>query len=398
MTTNDYQLLIGGQDSLALGVYQAALHKKPILLEFYQHNRKTKQASLAPDTISFFRTQQRTEEKISLLCNRLGINKEELQYCNKQLPKFKRYLYQVALLPNLLTEILTPIQWAIVFKHAKDSEWQRIVPDSRLFQADPFIVYRNDKYYVFYEELKFEDYHGYLRAAELDIESGKLINDQVILKQDYHLSYPQVFEENGTYYMIPESADNSSIDLYECTDFPYQWQKKKTLLSNIEAVDTTPLKTEDGWYLFTSERITGADFNDELSIYKSTDLLTQAFEKLYQQPVISDVKNARMAGRFFRENGELYRVSQDCGKRYGHQVNVHKVLQIEGGYQEQYIKTISPGRGALGFHTYNRANGLEIGDMELVRFDYYSLKRFVGGNLKRALEIIRDTFIRNKDE
>ena len=302
--------------------------------------------------------------------------------------------------------MLIPVQWVIVYKHQQDKQWRKIIPDSRVFQADPFIVFKNEKYYVFYEELKFVDYHGYLRAAELDIENGKLINDKIILKLDYHLSYPNVFEENNTFYMIPESGDSHSVDLFECTDFPYVWQKKQTLIENIQAVDSTLLKTADGsplkdtdgsWYLFTTEILEGASSDDELSIYKSDDLFTQPFTKLYDQPVINDVKNARMAGHFIQRDGEIIRVSQNCGKRYGHQANLNKVVQIEGGYKEELIETIKPSQGALGFHTYNQAHEIIVGDMEIARFDWYSLNRFVGGNLRRLFEIVLSKNNSSKD-
>ena len=283
----------------------------------------------------------------------------------------------------MLFEAFIPIQWVIVYKGKDEKKWHKIIPDSKVFQADPFVVFKDDKYYVFYEELKFEDYHGYLMVAELDIANNQLINEKIILKLENHLSFPNVFEENGTYYMIPECADSHRVDLYECTDFPYQWKHTRTLLDNIQAVDTTPLKTHDGWYLFTSEIVDGADCNDELSIYKSANLLNEPFTKLYDEPVISDVTNARMAGHFIQHKGELFRVSQNCGKRYGHQANINKVSQIEGGYKEELVNTLKPDRSALGFHTYNQDHEIIIGDMEIARFDFYSLKRFVWGNIRK---------------
>jgi hypothetical protein len=101
--------------------------------------------------------------------------------------------------------------------------------------------------------------------------------------------------------------------------------------------------------------------------------------------VISDVRNARMAGQFIRRKEGLFRVSQDGGKRYGYRANLNKVLQIEGGYQEQKMMRIPIEKRALGFHTYNEAQGVAVGDQLIARFDYYSVRRFIGGNLKRVL-------------
>ena len=388
MSSTQYSLSIAGKNNIHQGVHNAVIFDDALELVFYNDTKEIKRVSLAPDRASFSRTLKRAQAKIKLICNRLGIDERQLQYDQSPSAKIEKLYYKFLLFLKLIVRMLIPVQWIIVYKKNNEKKWHKIIPDSKVFQADPFIIFKDEKYYVFYEELKFEDYHGYLKAAELDIQQGKLINDKVILKLDYHLSYPLVFEKHDGFYMIPESGESNSIDLYECTSFPYEWRKKQTLLDNIHAVDTTPLKTDNAWYLFTSERVDGADYDDELSIYRSTDLINKPFEKLYEYPVINDVKNARMAGKFIQREGDVFRVSQNCGKRYGYQTNISKVLQIEGIYQEELVETIKPTQGGLGFHTYNKEHEIIIGDMEIPRFDPYSIKRFIGGNIKRAFEII----------
>ena len=385
-SSNRYSLTISGLSNLQQGVHRAATLKDNIELIFYKDGEEIKRTNLAADRTSLYRSLEATEQKIMLFCQRLGIDKEQLEYDRSGLGKLQNIGYKLLFLKKMLFEAFIPVQWCIVYKKTNETKWRKIIPDSKIFQADPFVVYKNDKYYVFYEELKFEDYHGYLRAAELDIENGQLINDKVILQLDYHLSFPNVFEEDGRFYMIPESADSHTVDLFECTDFPYTWEKKQTLIDNVQAVDTTPLKKDGAWYLFTTEIIEGSGCNDELSIYKSADLLNQPFTKLYNEPVLSDVKNARMAGHFIQRDGDIIRVSQNCGQRYGHSANFNKVIQIENGYKEELVDTIKPEQGAVGFHTYNQANDIIIGDMEIARFDWHSLKRFVGGNVKQVLK------------
>ncbi len=391
---SEYSLTIAGEDSLNKGIHHATVMLESVNLTFSKNGEIIKQANLAADRISLSRTLEMTLEKIELICKRLGIQETDLQYDRTPLSKPAKLGYKLLFLKKILFEAFIPIQWVIVYKKIDEKKWHKIIPDSKVFQADPFVVFKDNKYYVFYEELKFEDYRGYLKAAELDIENNCLINDKIILDLDYHLSFPNVFLENGRYYMIPESAESNTVDLFECTSFPYQWKKKQTLIDNIQAVDTTPLKTESGWYLFTSEIVKGADCNDELSIYKSADLFNSPFQKLYDEPVICDVKKARMGGHFIQKHDdsqketEIIRVSQDCGKRYGHQVKLNKITQIEKGYIEEPLDTIAPTQGAVGFHTYNQDHDIIIGDMEIARFDLYSLKRFVGGNLRRIFEIV----------
>lgn len=387
-TPLQYSLQIAEQNNIHKGVHKAVIFADVLELVFFENDKEIKRVSLSPDRASFSRTLDRTEKKIILMCKRLGINKDQLLYDNSPISKSEKLAYKLMIFIKLVYMMLIPMQWIIVYKKTNEDKWHKLIPHPSVFQADPFILFKNNKYYVFYEELKFEDYHGYLRVAELHIEQGKLVNDKIILKLDYHLSYPHVFEEQGNFYMIPESADNKSIDLYECTSFPYEWQKKQSLINGIHAVDTTPLKTQNGWYLFTSEREDGADYDDELSIYKSEDLFSEPFTKLYEQPVISDVENARMSGRFIQRDGEIFRVSQNGGKRYGYRTNISKIIQIEGSYKEELVETLKPTQGGFGLHTYNQAQDIIVADMEIPRFDLYSLERFIGGNLKRLFEII----------
>ena len=380
-----YSLSVGGTPHFQKGVHQAAVTSGVLALAFYKDNELIKQVNLSTDRTSLSRTLEAAKNKISLMCERLNLDESILVYDRSDLSAAQKLAYKLLFLKKMLFEAFIPTQWVIVYKSSNEEKWKKIIPDSRLFQADPFLVFKDGKYFVFYEELKFEDYHGYLKVAELDVENKRFVNDAVILKLDYHLSYPNVFEEEGKYYMIPKSAENHTVDLFECTDFPYQWKKKKTLLDKIQAVDTTPLKTEKGWYLFTSEIVKGAGCDDELSLYKSADLFNQPFVKLYDEPVISDVTNARMAGHLMERDGAIFRVSQNCGKRYGHQANLNKITQIENGYREEMVEVLKPDFGALGFHTCNQAGDLLVGDMEIARFDGYSLKRFVWGNIKKQL-------------
>jgi len=378
-------LTISGHSNIYKGIQEATIHTGVIELIFFRKGKILTKASLANDSMSLHKSLRKTQEKISLLCNRHNINEKNLEYDNKKPSKIQDIIYRLLLLKKLLFKAFVPVQWIIVYKRNDEKRWRKLIPSSKVFQADPFIVYKDNKYFIFYEELDFKDYHGYLMVAELDIKNNKLIKAKKILKLDYHLSYPCIFMDYDTYYMIPETAQGGSIDLYECTSFPYYWKKKQTLLDNISAVDTTPLKIKNTWYLFTSEKIKGAGGNEELTIYKSSSLLNKPFKKLYKYPVVTDVTNARMGGHFIKHNGEIFRVSQNCGKRYGHKVNINKVLQIEGGFKEELVKTHEASFGALGFHTYNHDHEITVGDMEIPRFDYYSLKRLMLSRIQKTI-------------
>ena len=91
----------------------------------------------------------------------------------------------------------------------------------------------------FFEEVDDQHPVGFLSVLEV-FKDGTYTPPESILKLDYHLSYPCVFKVDHTWYMIPETSANKTIELWKCTEFPLKWEKHSNLIENIEAVDSTP--------------------------------------------------------------------------------------------------------------------------------------------------------------
>jgi len=73
-------------------------------------------------------------------------------------------------------------------------------------------------------------------------------------------------------------------------------------------------------------------------------------------PIVSDVRKSRPAGKLFHKDGKLYRPAQDSGKRYGHRIAVQEILKLtESDFEERTAFFIEPELvdGALGVHTLN---------------------------------------------
>lgn len=45
-----------------------------------------------------------------------------------------------------------------------------------------------------------------------------------VLNENFHLSYPNVFEYDGSIYMLPETFESNQLRLYKCVSFPYKWE------------------------------------------------------------------------------------------------------------------------------------------------------------------------------
>ncbi len=222
-------------------------------------------------------------------------------------------------------------------------DFQKIVPPNNSDWADPFIIFKDGVYYVFFEELPYNEKKAHISVFEMD-QSGKHRAPTTVLEQPYHLSYPFVFEWRGNYYMIPESASHRTIDVYLCTQFPTEWRYHKTLMNNVAATDGTLLHYADKWWLFTAiQESPGASAWDQLFLFYADNPLSGIWTPHPENPIVSDARNARPAGKIFEHRGTLYRPAQDCSKGYGYAIHLNRIVTLsETEYEEERVKSIEP--------------------------------------------------------
>ena len=266
-------------------------------------------------------------------------------------------------------------QWILLF-HLSDgfssSLWRytRLEPPAGSIWADPFVLQRGASYFIFFEDLQFLKGNGRISVVSID-ESGKVGVPVAALQTDHHLSYPFVFEADGQTYMIPESRAAHCISLYRCVEFPTRWVKVMNLMENVEAVDAT-LHFHDGrWWLFVNmmENL-GASTWDELFVFHAEHFATQNWVPHALNPVVSDVRSSRPAGRLFVRDGKLYRPSQDSSHRYGWALNINLVEQLDPGrYSEKTVSKAYPSWApdVVGVHTYNTAGRMNVIDAQVRR-------------------------------
>lgn len=276
-------------------------------------------------------------------------------------------------LKQLLNSRFFTEQWMLLYSFKEynpingtsPKTFSKIIPPKDRFWADPFIYERNNQHYVFLEELIYNDIKGHISVMTIN-KDGTYTQPTCILKKDYHLSYPFLIEDNKQLYMIPETNENKTIDLYKCVKFPYEWEFVMNLMNNIVAVDTTILKKDNRYWMFTNiQESNGASKNNELFIFYSDNLLSQNWHPHAQNPIISDVTRARPAGNIFKFNKEFYRPSQNCGKHYGYAFSINRITELtEEKYEEQEVSSIIPDwdKNINSTHTINQLNDLTIID------------------------------------
>ena len=265
-------------------------------------------------------------------------------------------------------------QWGLAYRFRESVEdvfgingFTTMTPPKDRFWADPFPVKYQDRFFIFFEEFLYSTKKGHISVIRMDA-NGRWQKPEKVLERDYHLSYPCVFQWEGVYYMVPESGSNRTIELYRCACFPFDWELDRILMEDTEAADPTLAEIDGVWWLFVGTRpyqvIKDHNYMDLSIFYAETPL--GPWKPHQNNPVKSDARSSRPAGRLFRWNGSLYRPAQDCSRDYGYAVSINKVLKLTSEeFDEEEVAGMFPEwvTGSKCIHTLNVCDGLEVVDL-----------------------------------
>lgn len=189
------------------------------------------------------------------------------------------------------------------------------------FVADPFMIRVAGVWYMFFEVMNAATSQGDIGLAT-SRDGFHWKYDRIALDEPFHLSYPCVFEWQGSFYMIPESYKSGAIRLYEASDFPRVWQYRTNLVEGVY-VDPTIFRHAGAWWIYTTIR-----HNLDLHLFYSKDLFS-GWKAHPMSPVIQENADiARQGGRSENYSGNLLRIAQDCLPTYGNQVRAFRVEEL----------------------------------------------------------------------
>jgi hypothetical protein len=219
------------------------------------------------------------------------------------------------------------------------------------FVADPFIV-RVNPWLMFFEVLRRDTNLGEIGLAWSD-DGFVWTYKQIVLREDFHLSYPYVFEWQNSYYMIPETLRANAVCLYQADEFPLRWSLKARLVEG-QCADPSIVRFNDLWWLFVCSK---PYQHDTLRLYFAEEL-TGPWREHPQSPIIcGDMRRARPAGRIVSRDNHLIRFAQDCVPRYGSRVRAFDILELTTSSYAETENAASPvlqpggaGWNALGMH------------------------------------------------
>jgi hypothetical protein len=216
------------------------------------------------------------------------------------------------------------------------------------FVADPFMVKTQDRWLMFFETLNTKTQKGQIAYAES--KNGLDWNyQQVILAEDFHLSYPYTFEFEANWYMIPESCEAGAVRLYKATSFPQKWELVSELLVGKRFVDASVVNFDDIWWMFVGIERDENTTCDELRLYYADCLWGDWIEHPMSPIVCNNMEISRPAGRIVTIDDRLVRFAQDCTNSYGGNASAIQInLLTKDSYLEERINPHHPYLFTLG--------------------------------------------------
>ena len=234
------------------------------------------------------------------------------------------------------------------------------------FYADPFVVERDGRTWLFFEDYEYAEGRGVISCAEVGAD-GRLEPSEVVLETAGHLSYPYVFFDGDVAWMIPESAAEGTVQLYRATDFPHVWEPQAEIFAG-PALDSSVWQEDGLWWLFLTLREPRGGATMLWLFYAESLRGPWTFHP--RNPISADVRWSRGAGAIHRRHGRLVRPSQDGSRGYGFSFSLNEITTLSPtAYQEHPIVTVTPdwAPSLVATHTYNRSGPIEVTDAKVRR-------------------------------
>ena len=245
------------------------------------------------------------------------------------------------------------------------------IPNSfRFWAADPFLFEykrtgKETEIYIFaelYDYLHGKGTIGYCKRKA----DGSFTKWKQVIREPWHLSFPNIHAVDGEIYMVPESYQNNELYVYRAVAFPDKWEKCHVLSKNIVCADTVFLRDHHEEFGITL-RMNRKEHVNCMQVFSIVDGSAVNF-----RTITSDMLFARNAGKIIFDGEKRYRVFQDCTGSYGKRIGFAEIEQISNEtYTEKIVRYVgvedikirgNRPQSIQGMHTYNCTEKYECVD------------------------------------
>lgn len=283
---------------------------------------------------------------------------------------------------KILEKMFLGGEWSVAIKHKNEKSFQvKQENNKEYWLADPFVFKYENKYFLFCEAYMRKINKGVIRVFKIndDLSLEDLGN---VIEQEYHMSYPHVFNTKNGIYMIPETSGNRTIELYKCIEFPLKWKLEKILVKDIYAVDSNYFSYANKSFLVTYIYENEKTYLEIYSVDERWNM------RLLQKKEYKE-NTGRGAGNFIINKDSIIRPTQNQKNKYGESIYLKKcTIDQEDVYNEEVVSEICIDKICIDgkneykrIHTYNTIDNIEVVDVRSETIDLF----LVWKKIKRRL-------------
>ena len=256
------------------------------------------------------------------------------------------------------------------------------VLDRNLWWADPVPWHEGDRDYVFCEVMDRGRETGWIGLSEVD-RNGRMTRPVPVIREPFHMSFPELFFVDGTLYMIPETSAAGEIRVYKKGATIRDWSLYCSF-PGYRVVDLSVAKTETSASGHTVCTLIGSSETEPHSLLTKLrlfelDLQDKSLTELTEETAETEPAYwNRNGGAVIRSENTLTRVAQESEKDfYGRNIRLFQIDRIGRGqrYQETLQKKITiddlsvryPSKNwkGIGIHTWQENAGRCVIDVHL---------------------------------
>jgi methionyl-tRNA formyltransferase len=235
------------------------------------------------------------------------------------------------------------------------------------FLADPFPIAAGDRIRIYAERLPWRSGRGDIVALDYSAAQG-FTPLRPLWQPPYHCSYPYIFDDGERFWCLPETSEAGEAYLFPITDDGHvAFASGGRVIFPDGLIDPTVIWHNDRYWMFASDP---SDSNTVLNIFHAHQLIGPWVPHALN-PVKTDIRSARPAGRPFILDGSLIRPAQDCSLRYGGAICLNQIAVLTpNDFHENVWKVIAPRRGRYrhGLHTLSWTGGWTVIDGARLKF------------------------------
>lgn len=234
-----------------------------------------------------------------------------------------------------------------------------VKPPKGCWYADPFILEITSKHIVLLvEEYSYNIGRGRIARISIDKETYKIVDSEIVLDLNTHLSFPNILRLNGNIYIYPENSESGNLYMYEYDILSHKLDAKQ-LMCPLPLTDAVRSDLFGTPVIFSTQL--PIQNKNVVSIYRF-ECSSNKYEHL--QDVVLEDNTARSAGNIFVSNNLIVRPAQNCNNGYGCGLVFQSIEQNENGdFMFREIIRQAPPRKYEGMHTYNQLDDYVVVDL-----------------------------------